>query len=92
MFDDEGGVYFFSFTFRNGWLLLQRQAVFGYFLLLQKVTNIPPFRKAKHPPPSKSKQIHPRIPLFTPTFFTSKTKKIIFTKKITHEKLQLHRN
>ena len=64
-------------------MLFQRQAVFGYFLLLQKVTNLPPFRKAKHHPPSKSKQIHHPPPHFTPTFFTSKTKKIIFTKKNT---------
>ena len=35
-------------------MLFQRQAVFGYFLLLQKVTNIPPFRKAKHIPPQKN--------------------------------------
>jgi hypothetical protein len=28
-------------------MLFERQAVFGYFLLLQKVTEQPPFRKAK---------------------------------------------
>jgi hypothetical protein len=37
VFDDEGGVYFFSFTFRYGWLLFQRQGLFAYFFGQKKV-------------------------------------------------------
>ena len=38
-------------------MLFERQAVFGYFLLLQKVTEQTPFRKAKQKKPQQNRDL-----------------------------------